>query len=130
MKRIGPHSRPDALCKLDGRTKEARLLKSITRELVTHVGGRPTAVQSALINQLSQLRLRLALMDAAFAGSGEQTEHDSRTYLAWANTFSRGLHRLGVKAAQAEKPRTLADYLAASRRGDHAKTDAELVMQP
>src|SRR5215472_7849796 len=84
---IRPYSRPAALAKLDQRTKEARLIRETRAELLAHVGGNPSATQRALIEQLVQIRLRIALMDRKFAESGAQTDHDSRTYLAWANSY-------------------------------------------
>ena len=84
-------------------------------ELTAHVGGKPSVVQSCLIEQLVQLRLRLATMDRRFARTGEMTAHDSRTYLAWANSFSRVLTRLGVQGP-ADRPPSLADYVASRAR--------------
>lgn len=108
---IGPYSAPASLAKLDGRTREARVLRQGRAELLAHVGGAPSAVQRALIEQACQLRLRLALMDEHFAATGEMTEHDSRAYLAWANSYSRLLGRLGMKPVIAPT-RTLQEHLA------------------
>ena len=44
---IRPTYRPVALAKLDQRTKEARLMRETRAALVAHVGGKPSAVQSA-----------------------------------------------------------------------------------
>ena len=110
---LGPYSRPTVLAKRDQRTREARLLREARAELTAHVGGNPSATQRALIDQAAQLRLRLACMDRKFAESGTFTEHDSRTYLAWSNSYTRTLLRLGVTGA-AERPLSLADALAAA----------------
>jgi hypothetical protein len=109
---IRPYSRPGALAKLDQRTKEARFVRETRDELLVHVGGRPSATQRALIEQLVQIRLRLAVMDRRFAETGAQTDHDSRTYLAWANSYARLLRQLGF-AAPKEHAQSLTDYLAA-----------------
>jgi hypothetical protein len=106
---VSPCSRPHTLAKLDERTREARLVREVRAELVSHVGGIPTAPQSAMIEQAVQLRLRLACMDRKFAEGGTQTDHDSRTYLAWNNSLVRLMRQLGP-AAKAKVP-TLADYL-------------------
>jgi len=98
---------------MDRRTKEARLLRDTRAELTAHLGGTPSATQRALIDQLAQLRLRLATMDRAFAESGAMTAHDSRTYLAWSNSYSRMLRQLGMKGAPERGP-SLAEILAAS----------------
>jgi hypothetical protein len=53
--RIHPRYRPVALAKLDQRTKEARLMRETRAELVAHVGGKPSAVQAAMIERACQL---------------------------------------------------------------------------
>jgi hypothetical protein len=78
-------------------------MRETRAELAAHVGGRPTAVQSALIERAAQLSLRIAAMDRRFAELGKQTDHDSRTYLAWSNSLTRTLAQLGVAGA-VEKP--------------------------
>jgi hypothetical protein len=87
---------------LDRRTFEGKLFAEFRADLVTHAGGSPNVVQTALIERCAWVRLRLAMMDSKVA-TGDFTEHDSRTYLAWANTLSRLLARLGVDP-QATKP--------------------------
>ncbi len=67
-----------------------------------------------MIEQAVQLCIRLAVMDRAFAEANAMTAHDSRTYLAWSNSYTRTLRQLGLKAAPspASGP-TLAQILAA-----------------
>ena len=108
---------PVGLSKLDQRTKEARLMRETRAALVAHIGGKPSAVQAALIERACQLTLRIATMDRKFAETGEQTDHDSRTYLAWSNSLTRALRQLGLKGAATEPP-SLADYLAARAKDD------------
>jgi hypothetical protein len=60
---IAPCSSSVALAKLDQRTKDARLIRE-TRAV--HVGGNPSVTQRALIEQLVQIKLRLAVMDRNF----------------------------------------------------------------
>jgi hypothetical protein len=109
---VAPYSRPAALTKLDQRTKEARLIRKTRAELLAHVGGDPSATQRALIKQLVQIKLRLAVMDRKFCQTGAQTDHDSRTYLAWANTYARSLRQFGMESVKRPGP-TLADHFAA-----------------
>jgi hypothetical protein len=111
-RQIGPHSAPHTLAKLDRRTRESRLLCETRAELIRHVGNNPSAVQLALIEQAAQLRLRLACMDRRFAEAGMFTEHDSRVYLAWSNSYTRALRVLGLKGAP-ERPMSLAEHLQA-----------------
>lgn len=110
MPAIGPFSRPHTLAVLDGRTKEARLLRDFRADLVRHVGGKPSATQSALITQACQLQLRIALMDRAIAGEAVPSERNGREYLSWCNSLQRLLRQLG-KGVAAAAP-TLADHLA------------------
>ena len=109
---IAPYSRPAALAKLDGRTKEARLVRETRADLTAHVGGNPSATQRALIERAVQLSLRIAAMDRKFGQAGTMTEHDSRTYLAWSACLSRAMRDLGLKSA-AQAPRSLKDHIAA-----------------
>lgn len=107
---LGPHSRPTALAKLDGRRREARLMRDAVTALTRHVGGAPSEVQRALIHRAAVLALRLALMDAKTA-DGIMPERDTREYLAWNNSYVRTLRQLGLKGA-AQKGPDLASYLA------------------
>ena len=111
MSQLGPHSRPHRLLKLDGRTKEARLMAAARAELVQHVGGNPSSVQARLIERAARLTLYIELMDARALGSGGMTERDSRQYLAWTNSLRLTLRELGIKAAATRAP-TLNEYLA------------------
>jgi hypothetical protein len=108
---LGPHSRRIALGMLDGRRREARLMRGVVAELSAHCGGAPSAVQLAIIHQAAQIKLRLLMMDARFAETGEVSERDSRCYLAHANSCSRLLRQLGLKGA-AERAPSLAELLA------------------
>jgi hypothetical protein len=42
------------LAKIDGRTKESRLMAAARAELTRHVGGSPSSVQKALIERLAR----------------------------------------------------------------------------
>jgi hypothetical protein len=111
MSKIGPYSRPHTIAKLDGRTKEARLMRAVRRELTAHVGGAPSATEMMMIEQAAQLRLHLALIDRKVAEGREMTPHDSRQYLAWSNALSRLLRHLGPRRSKTSA-RRLADHLA------------------
>lgn len=111
MPRLGPYSRAATLAKLDGRTKEARLLAEVRDDLTRHLGGSPSATQRRLIERCAWLSLHVAQLDAkAIEGRG-LTDHDHRTYLAWSSALTRCLRQLGTRGAPA-KPRTLADHIA------------------
>ena len=67
---IGAHSRVHRLSKPDGRTREAKRLKQITKDLIDHAGGaeRVTATQRYLIAQTAADILRLEMFDCEVAG--------------------------------------------------------------
>jgi hypothetical protein len=108
---ISPHYTANTLAKLDGRTREARLMRETRAALVAHVGGTPSATQAVLIDRCVQLTLRVAAMDRKFAESGSMTQHDSNFYLAWSNSLSRALRDLGMKAT-GRKALTLTEHIA------------------
>jgi len=112
------------LAKLDGRTREARLVRSVRADLTAHVGGHPSATQTALIERAVQLTLRVAAMDRKYARTGAMTDHDTRTYLAWSAGLARLLRALGLDPAKTADagPRvpTIAEILAEQER-EHAR---------
>lgn len=110
MAAIGPYSRPGAIAKLDGRTREARLLREVRAELAEHVGGKPSITERMLIERCAMLTLRLKQMDDKIA-SGSMTDLDARTYICWSNGLSRSLRLLGFKSAVSAPPR-LSEVLA------------------
>jgi hypothetical protein len=63
MSKIGPYSTHATLQKLDGRSREARLMKSLRAELISHVGGKPSVAQTVLIDQATKIQLRIEMMD-------------------------------------------------------------------
>ena len=119
MARLGVYSRPTALARLDMRSAEGRLLSRVRADLTAHVGGNPSAVQRALIDQIAMLQLHIAMMDARALRNGRLSERDGRQYLAWSNSAARLLRQLGMKGAAA-KPRTLAEHLASAGTGASA----------
>ncbi len=114
MRQIGPYSRANTLMKMDGRSAEVKLLRSVTRSLVSHVGGSPSATQEALINRAAWLTLHLATMDRKIMSEGGPSERDSRQYLAWSNSLSRLIRQIGIVGATSKPPSL--DELLASRR--------------
>jgi hypothetical protein len=99
VRRLRAEFAPIALGLLDQRSREYRLLRRFREALVAHLGGTPSAVQTALIERAAQLQLRIALFDARFVEKGGMSDHDSRTYLAWSNSLTRTLGQLGLEPA-------------------------------
>jgi hypothetical protein len=80
------------LPKIDGRRREARLMRETREQLFAHCGGSPSAAQRLLIERVIALRVRLGDMDADLAaGRGV----NDRLYLRWSNALARVLARLG-----------------------------------
>jgi hypothetical protein len=114
MHEVGPHSRPSALAKLDGRSREARLMQNVIAELTQQIGGKPNPSQRAMIERAAWLQLHVSLMDRKLIeeGSGALSERDGRQYLAWSNALTR-LHRdLNLKAVPQKPEQSLAEFLS------------------
>ena len=112
---LGPHSRAPAFAAVDGRSEAGRLLSSTKRELVQHLGGKPSATQRLLIERAASYRLRLALLDAK-ALAGEATPTDERWFGHWASGLARIMRDLGLEAAPVAR-KTLAEHVAQRRGG-------------
>ncbi len=98
-RRVGAYSSPDALARLDNRSREGRIMAQVRADLTTHLGGKPSATQRAMIDRAAWLTLHMALIDAKIGTTGSLTDHDSRTYLAWSNTLTRTMRSLGLHGA-------------------------------
>jgi hypothetical protein len=95
-RQIGPYSRPHRLASIDGRTKEAALMRHTRAALIAHVG-QPSAVQAALIERAVWLTLGCAQLDRKLANGVAFTQHDHNSYISWSNALSRTLRALGLK---------------------------------
>jgi hypothetical protein len=113
-KQIGPYTGDAALAKLDGRRKEARLMRAMRDELIAHIGGAPSVVERRLIDRAAVLALRLAIMDAR-APDGRLSEKDAREYMCWNNGYARMLQTLGLKPSP--PPKKSVDEMLAEIRG-------------
>jgi hypothetical protein len=109
---IGPYSRPLALRKLDGRTREAALMRRVRAELTAHVGGKPNFPQRVLIERAAVLALRIAQIEAKIVAGEMLTQHDNNYAIAWHNAYRRTIAAIGLEPAAA-KPPSLEDHLAA-----------------
>jgi len=102
------------LARLDGRTREARLLRQIRAELTAHCGGSPSATQRIAIDRAAALTLHVARMDAKAAEQGGMSDHARREYLAADSSLRRMLQLLGADAKARAAP-TIHDLMAADR---------------
>ena len=114
---IGPYSSPTTLAKLDGRTREAALMRRVRSELTAHLGGSPTFPQRALIDRAAVLALRIAQIDRKIMAGGDLTTIDNNCAIAWHNAYRRTIEALGVgpaaTIASAPAAPTLADLFPA-----------------
>jgi hypothetical protein len=69
------------IVRVDGRTREGRLLKQTRQALLDHIGAGATAVQQPMIERIAQLELRCALLDAKQL-AGKFIEYNGKIYLA------------------------------------------------
>jgi hypothetical protein len=101
---------------VDGRTQSGRLMKQLRTDLVAHVGGRPNAVQRALIERAARLNAHLEALDRKLDDGEELTPDEDKRYVSWHGALVRVLSRLGIKdgrpiGAPIEGP-SLSEYLA------------------
>jgi hypothetical protein len=99
------------LAQPDGRTREARLLRSMRRALIDQLGGeiKLTPQQRTLIERAAMLQLRVASLDQRiFAGT--LTGYDHKSYIAFCNALRLTMVALGLEASAPPSPK-LADYL-------------------
>jgi hypothetical protein len=80
---------------VDGRTRAAALLRRVRRELTEFVGPNPTVTQRMMIDRAVILSLRLAQLDRKIVAEEHFTILDNNQYLAWSNSLSRLLDKLG-----------------------------------
>jgi hypothetical protein len=111
---LRPNSHHIALGDIDGRRREAALMRETIEELTQHCGGRPSVVQRRLIHRAAVLHLRLTLMDQQLEEGDSMPERIGREYLAWNNAYCRTLRLLGLKGAPTERVPSLADIISAA----------------
>jgi hypothetical protein len=112
IRKIGTYSRRFGLTKLDGRTREAVLMRRVRDELTRHVGGNPSVTQRLLIDRAAVLSLRVAQIDQKILAGEPLTLHDSNFALAWNNALRRTLVQLGVESAERASAPSLHDHIA------------------
>lgn len=112
--RLGPYSavfRRGAIgASIDGRSTTGRFIRDMEKQLIDHVGGKPTVTQRLLIERIIKVRLQLDLLDDKLT-SGEWTPHDSRTYGGLLNAYRLLAREIGIEAASAAQP-SVQDRLA------------------
>ncbi len=82
----------------DGRTREARLLRTARAELLAHFGAQPSVSQSALIESCARMCLHVARMDQRMT-AGKVSEEDARAYVVVSDALNAMLRQLEREAA-------------------------------
>jgi hypothetical protein len=97
---------------IDGRSKQARRLKTIMADLAAHLGGpeQVSVAQRLLIERLAVDIVRAELLDAK-ATTGSFTELDGRIAHALRNSIRLALRDLGLAPPPAPPP-SLDDFMA------------------
>jgi hypothetical protein len=73
-------------------------MADIRADLVSHVGGHPTAIQSMLIDLAASLTLRIRQADRKTLRQRDTSDVEANQHLAWTTTLSRILEQLGKEA--------------------------------
>lgn len=95
---------PNAIARLDLRTREALILRNTIKELTAHVGGNPSAATARLIEQAAWHTLHLAKMDDEMVSGAPMSDHGLRRYIAMSNSLTRILKAIGLKGAAQRQP--------------------------
>jgi hypothetical protein len=117
---LGPLSPRHRLRKLDGRTKEAQLIRRVERDLYKHLGTskeRCPATKRILIERVAVDCLRLALHDQRILAGEPVSDLDLRIAGALRNSVRLALQAIGIEPAA---PDGSDIHLAAWRRKEPA----------
>jgi len=109
---LGPYSRDIVLAKVDGRSREGRLLKQVRQALTAQLGGKLTPSQKLLVDRAAMLQLRCAALDGRILDN-TFTGYDNNSYVAFSNGLRRCLEALGLETPIAPPTQSFNDYIAA-----------------
>ena len=89
------------LCFLDGRSREAKILREIEAALVTSLGGDPSPQQILIIKRACVKALRCTAMEHQIVTlDGNVPESLSQDYLRWSRELRNDLLALGLERKQ------------------------------
>jgi hypothetical protein len=75
-------------------------MRRVRADLIRHVGGKPTPTQSGIIDQIGWLTLYVTRMNrAALETGGVHSAHAAKQFLAYQNSLTHTLARLGLSAS-------------------------------
>src|SRR5580693_5053289 len=94
-RKVGPFSRDQSLTDADHRTREGRFLKTVTSELVEHLGD-ATAPQRLLIQSAALKATRMMLLTDQLLAGVPLAEGSDHHALAWLNSMRLDLQAIGL----------------------------------
>jgi hypothetical protein len=116
LRKLKPHSRAFnrgvlGVSRLDGRSVQGKLARSLEFQLTEYIGGNPSIAQKLLIDQAVKAKLQLDMLGEKLT-SGVFTETDRRVFGALNNTLRLTLREIGFEASATNRPPSLAALLA------------------
>jgi hypothetical protein len=100
---------------LDGRTKMAKVIRELKKELQAYIG-EPTVATEMLLQRIIYKHLRLSAYENAFIENPENEE--KQHYIPLANSLRLDLQTLKDIAGQKKQPPNLAGYLKQLKEGN------------
>ena len=94
---------PFSVVRLDGRSREARLLRRMRAELTDQLG-EPSFAERVLIEQAARLQVRLALIEKRIGTAWTGAQTDADLYDRTVQSLVGILAKLGLKAAADREP--------------------------
>jgi hypothetical protein len=95
-RKVGPFSRDQALTDVDRRTRAGRVLRSVTVELIEHLGD-ATAPQRLLVQAAALKATRLMLLTDQLLDGTPPSEGSDHHALAWLNSLRLDLQAIGLE---------------------------------
>ena len=95
-KKPGPFSRDQALANPDRRTRAGRVMRTVTEELMAHLGD-ASAPQRLLVQSAALKSVRLALLTDLLLDGTNISEGSDHHALAWLNSLRLDLQALGLE---------------------------------
>jgi hypothetical protein len=92
----GPFSRDQAITDVDRRTREGRFLKTVTTELINHLGD-ATAPQRLLVQAAALKATRMMLLTDQLLAGVPLSEGSDHHALAWLNSMRPDLMAIGLE---------------------------------
>jgi hypothetical protein len=108
--------------RVDGRSRLAKTMKFLRRELQKHLGGFPTIGEAILIDRIVSKVIKCQLYEAGFFSSDDR-QGSRDHYLALANSLRLDLQTLGIKKRGGEGL-DLDKYLKLKEKDEHHRINS------